>query len=638
MVMGATAPLTSMLPVHLALAPELARFGVLVGTTLWLQWGRLSAATLLRLLLHGLASLLLTPLVLVCAVDVPAGVHEALAAVETCPAFLRPQRDRAAALYGRLRARLLGVNEPPLLERTGLAVFSLRVVKVVYGYSTTNKSAQMNGQALAVACRDLNATLLLVMAASTLSRVSLNTAGSGMAAEAAKQQQRVAAVLRELREQLAGARSEAASMAAGCAALTAIFPGASAVAVGAFAQGTSGVLSCIELSGDAPSRAGLAAALPLDVGGTFGTSVHRACHSAARGAASSVLDSRNCDGGLACFADWAAASGGGVAASRALTVPLMAGPVVVGFATVYLTLFHADDGGGADSLHAVLREAAGVVGGALFVRRAFAINRDGDLRPTPYATAQQQRLSAGGASADAADDAGACSTPACYPGSDADAVALALLDARRAADCVTLDSWSLDVFALPDDDLPRLLAAMLHSLGLFRRFQLSPSAFADFVADTATHYSDNPFHCFKHAFMVTHQCWLFLRDDATRALLLEIDMLALLLAAICHDLEHPGTTNAFQVNSSSVLALRYNDASVMENHHAAVGSAVLQRSRVLTSLGAEELRCLRRTFVAAILATDMVRACVPPRAPACLASSPASLAPPRRATSSCWPR
>jgi hypothetical protein len=35
--------------------------------------------------------------VLVCAVDVPTGVHDALAAVETCPARLQPARDRIAA-------------------------------------------------------------------------------------------------------------------------------------------------------------------------------------------------------------------------------------------------------------------------------------------------------------------------------------------------------------------------------------------------------------------------------------------------------------------------------------------------------------------------------------------------------------
>jgi hypothetical protein len=80
------------------------------------------------------------------------------------------------------------------------------------------------------------------------------------------------------------------------------------------------------------------------------------------------------------------------------------------------------------------------------------------------------------------------------------------------------------------------------------------------------------------------------------------------LAAICHDVEHPGTTNAFQVNSGSVLALRYNDTSVLEAHHSSVGFCVLQRSRVLASLGPDDLRCLRRTFVAAVLATECVPA------------------------------
>ena len=487
-VMGATAPLTSMLPLHLALVPELARFGIFLGTALTWHRAQLTAALFARMLLYGASSLLLTPLLLVCAVDVPAGVHDALAVVETCPARLQPARDRVAAHYARLRSRCLGDQEPPLLERTGLAVFGLRVVKVIYNLITADGAEIGSGRALRAGCRDLNATLLLVIAASALSRVSLRTAGSSVEAAAAAQRLRVAAVLRDLQEQLASARSEASSLAAGCAALGALFPSASAVAVGAFAQGASfGVLSGVELSAaDERARAALAAALPPDVGGTSGTSVHRACRVAARGATSAVLDSRDCEGGVADCADWAAALEG-VAASRALTLPLTAGPMVVGFATVYLSLFHADDNGAA--MHAVLREAAGVIGGALFVRRAFAINRDGEARPASRDTPTPRRVAAA-AAADGRD------AVAPYPANDADDAVLALLDARSATDCATLESWALDAQSLSDEDKHRLLAAMLHSLGLFRRFRLSPTAFADFVTDTATHYSDNPFHHF----------------------------------------------------------------------------------------------------------------------------------------------
>jgi len=73
------------------------------------------------------------------------------------------------------------------------------------------------------------------------------------------------------------------------------------------------------------------------------------------------------------------------------------------------------------------------------------------------------------------------------------------------------------------------------------------------------------------------------------------------------DLEHPGTTNNFQVNTNSALAIRYNDASVLENHHASCGFMLLDRAGLLRNLPAHEFRALRKAVLAAIIATDMVR-------------------------------
>jgi len=42
---------------------------------------------------------------------------------------------------------------------------------------------------------------------------------------------------------------------------------------------------------------------------------------------------------------------------------------------------------------------------------------------------------------------------------------------------------------------------------------------------------------------------------------------AVLLAAVVHDVNHPGRNNAFQINARTRLALVYNDQSVLENHH-----------------------------------------------------------------------
>jgi hypothetical protein len=72
--------------------------------------------------------------------------------------------------------------------------------------------------------------------------------------------------------------------------------------------------------------------------------------------------------------------------------------------------------------------------------------------------------------------------------------------------------------------------------------------------------ADNPFHCFRHAFTVTQHVWLFLADRSEGACchaLQELDCLALLLAAMCHDLEHPGTTNAFQARGCCACCVRW---------------------------------------------------------------------------------
>ena len=49
----------------------------------------------------------------------------------------------------------------------------------------------------------------------------------------------------------------------------------------------------------------------------------------------------------------------------------------------------------------------------------------------------------------------------------------------------------------------------------------------------------------------------------------DLEIFCLLLSAIIHDYHHTGTTNNFHIQSTSDLAVVYNDKSVLENHHVA---------------------------------------------------------------------
>jgi class 3 adenylate cyclase len=594
---------------------EIVRNAAFVAASLYFQWPHMSANSIAHVLLLGLGQCLLCPFYLVAMF----GIHGisgdasdvALAHWDICPEALRPARDALLSWYETTRHALLG--PAPLLDASGGLVFMVHAVYLV----ARLLFVQDVSAGIRQVTRDMRATMAFAMMASVTTRVHTASKAAMEAASSNSGALHRATVFRDLRERLASARSETAILSAGALALSTLFPEAMGVGVGVFAQGAAcDVLTSLEISArDDATKAAITAALPPDCGalpasGQLATSVCRACRRATTAGGVAILDSRACDHGMAECADWVAAIKAGLPAQQALTVPLTAGPVTVGFALLFFPTPLAADSAATDGqqLAGILKEAADVVSGAVFVRRAFAINRDvvrSGLVAQPASTGLRRtmsvsnRLGSGGIA-----QHGEAGGPV-YPATEADAASLAILDARISADCATLDSWSLDAWALPDDEVQRLFSAMLHCLGLFRRFCISPTAFSAFVSDVATHYSDNPFHCFKHAFMVTHTAWLFLRHDHVRRLLEDLDCLALLLSAICHDVEHPGTTNAFQVNTCSPLALRYNDAGVLENHHAAAGFAALIRCRVLTGLTPDELRTLRRGFVAAVLATDM---------------------------------
>ena len=50
------------------------------------------------------------------------------------------------------------------------------------------------------------------------------------------------------------------------------------------------------------------------------------------------------------------------------------------------------------------------------------------------------------------------------------------------------------------------------------------------------------------------------------------------LAAAVHDTDHPGYSNVFLINTKNKMALRYNDKSVLENHHVALAFDIMHHS------------------------------------------------------------
>ena len=118
---------------------------------------------------------------------------------------------------------------------------------------------------------------------------------------------------------------------------------------------------------------------------------------------------------------------------------------------------------------------------------------------------------------------------------------------------------------------------------------------------------NNPYHNEIHGADVLQVTYSIINISQISKWLSSLEVLAMLFAAMVHDVEHTGTNNVFHQQVQSELAMLYNDKSVLENHHASVAFKLLalEENFAFTSLHSEQFKQFRRIAIDCILATDM---------------------------------
>ncbi|XP_022258184.1 calcium/calmodulin-dependent 3',5'-cyclic nucleotide phosphodiesterase 1B-like isoform X2 [Limulus polyphemus] len=117
----------------------------------------------------------------------------------------------------------------------------------------------------------------------------------------------------------------------------------------------------------------------------------------------------------------------------------------------------------------------------------------------------------------------------------------------------------------------------------------------------------NPYHNSIHAADVTQTTHYMLFQAGLANWLTDMEVFAMLFAAVIHDYKHTGTTNNYHVMSRSDIALIYNDRSVLENHHLSETFRLLkdQNLNILQNLSRDEYRDFRSLVIEMVLGTDM---------------------------------
>lgn len=126
-----------------------------------------------------------------------------------------------------------------------------------------------------------------------------------------------------------------------------------------------------------------------------------------------------------------------------------------------------------------------------------------------------------------------------------------------------------------------------------------------FISYVCENYNHNHYHNFQHAVNILQTTYLLLKQSHIIPKINSHIIFAGLIAALSHDVDHPGNTNSYEINSMSKLARIYNDISVLENHHCALTFELMEHTGLSKCFTGKTYRDVRKTIISSILGTDM---------------------------------
>ncbi|KAI5708649.1 hypothetical protein M8J76_000180 [Diaphorina citri] len=177
-------------------------------------------------------------------------------------------------------------------------------------------------------------------------------------------------------------------------------------------------------------------------------------------------------------------------------------------------------------------------------------------------------------------------------------------------------AWDFNIFQLEHLSNKRPLVHLGMNLlvthyGVHKTLGIDERTLYNWLHLIEKHYhSSNTYHNSTHASDVLQAVAAFLEKEKLNQILDELDEACCLIAAIVHDIDHPGKSSAFLCNAGNDLALLYNDISVLESHHSALTFKLTlkeDRANIFKGLERDTYKVARQSIIDMVLATEMTK-------------------------------
>ncbi|XP_051871895.1 dual 3',5'-cyclic-AMP and -GMP phosphodiesterase 11A-like isoform X3 [Pristis pectinata] len=168
--------------------------------------------------------------------------------------------------------------------------------------------------------------------------------------------------------------------------------------------------------------------------------------------------------------------------------------------------------------------------------------------------------------------------------------------------------FSFNDFSLDSDGMITASLRMFMELGIVQKFKVDYEVLCRWLLTVRKNYRAVPYHNWRHAFNVAQCMFAMITTAGFREILTDIEILALMVGCLCHDLDHRGTNNAFQAKSGSALAQLYGTSATLEHHHFNHAVMILQSEghNIFANLSSKDYSDLMQLLKQAILSTDLM--------------------------------
>uniref|UniRef100_H3AVG5 Phosphodiesterase n=1 Tax=Latimeria chalumnae TaxID=7897 RepID=H3AVG5_LATCH len=161
-------------------------------------------------------------------------------------------------------------------------------------------------------------------------------------------------------------------------------------------------------------------------------------------------------------------------------------------------------------------------------------------------------------------------------------------------------------FGVTELELVKCGIQMYYELEVVDKFHIPQEVLVRFVYSLSKGYRKITYHNWRHGFNVGQTMFTLLMTGELKRYYTDLEVFAMVTAGLCHDIDHRGTNNLYQMKSQHPLA-RLHGSSILERHHLEYSKTLLKDEtlNIFQNLNRRQYEHVIHLMDIAIIATDL---------------------------------